>query len=99
MQTQAQPWGPPPPPAPPQRLRVGLAGVLMLIFAAALLGFVVWAFFRLWALAGPVHMPLQGYIAMALAAVLVPALGGGLIWLAFYSERKGYDDRAGSDRD
>jgi hypothetical protein len=80
-------------------LGLGVAGVLMLAFAAALLGFVVWAFFRLWALAGPVRMSLHGYIAMGLAAVFTIALGGGLMWLAFYSERRGYDDRVGPDPD
>lgn len=34
--------------------------------------------------------------AMLIAVVGVAALTGGLMWLAFYSARRGYDDRADS---
>lgn len=77
--------------------RPGAAAVLMLAFAAGLLGFVIWAFFRLWALAGPAEMSVHGYIAMGLAAVFTLGLGGGLMWLAFYSSRNGYDERVGEE--
>ncbi|MEI9964161.1 MAG: hypothetical protein WDM92_05105 [Caulobacteraceae bacterium] len=74
----------------------------LVVLAVVLLGFlafVVWSFFRLWALAGNAPMSAAGYGAMALAAVLTLGVGGGLMWLAFYSSRKGYDDRAGHDED
>jgi hypothetical protein len=37
-------------------------------------------------------MTVHGYVAMALAVVLTFLLGGGLMGLAFYSSRHGYDD-------
>jgi hypothetical protein len=77
-------------PKPPRR-GLGPAGIALLVGLAAFLGFVVWAFFRLWAMAGPTHMSIHGWIAMGLAAVFTVGLGGGLMWLAFYSDRKGYD--------
>ena len=46
-----------------------------------------------WRLAGPVRMSVHGYVAMAIAGSATALLTGGLIWLAFYSARHGYDDR------
>ena len=45
-----------------------------------------------WRLAGPTKMSIHGFIAMGIAAVGTLLLGGGLMWLAFYSARTGYDD-------
>ncbi len=39
---------------------------------------------------GSVHI----LAAMVLAVAGVAALGGGLMWLAFFSARRGFDDRA-----
>jgi ABC-type transport system involved in cytochrome c biogenesis permease subunit len=47
-------------------------------------------------MAGNSKMSIHGWIAMTLAAVLTLGLGGGLMWLAFYSSRRGYDDAAQS---
>jgi hypothetical protein len=70
-----------------------------LVLLYALMGGLVlwagWGFVASWRLAGPVRMSIHGYIAMAIAAVFTVLLAGGLIWLAFYSARKGYDDRQG----
>ena len=37
-------------------------------------------------------MSIHLWIALALALVFTAALGGGLMWLAFYSSREGWDD-------
>jgi hypothetical protein len=47
-----------------------------------------------WNAAGPVDLPWQGWLAMALGTLATVALGGGLMALVFYSSRKGYDDDA-----
>lgn len=39
-------------------------------------------------------MSLHGWIALGLSAVGVLAIGGGLMWLVFFSARRGYDERA-----
>ena len=39
-------------------------------------------------------MSVHGWIALSLGTFLSLALGGGLMALAFYSARKGYDERA-----
>jgi hypothetical protein len=76
----------------------GIGAVLLIAALGALLGFVVWAFFRLWALAGPTHMSIHAWIAITLAGVLTLAVGCGLMWLAFHSARKGYDERGQDPR-
>ena len=67
---------------------LGLAGVL---------AFMAWVASRSGAMGGSwtggsAHI----LIAMAIGVVGAGALTGGLMWLAFYSARRGYDDRADS---
>ncbi len=76
---------------------MGKGVILLAAVLAGFLTFAVWAFFRTWALAGDARISVHGYIAMGLAAVLTLLLGGGLMWLAFYSSRKGYDEAAHRD--
>jgi hypothetical protein len=54
-----------------------------------------WGAVASWRLAGDTRMSVHGYIAMGIAFVFTGVLAGGLIWLAFYSARKGYDDQQG----
>jgi hypothetical protein len=76
------------------RRGVGLGVTILIVALAAFLGFAIWAFVVLWRLAGDTRMSIHGGIAMGLAGVLTLVIGGGLMWLAFYSARKGYDERA-----
>lgn len=46
----------------------------------------------LWSNLGEVEIGLHGLIALALGSVLSLALGGGLMFLVFYSNRRGHDD-------
>lgn len=71
-----------------KRLGIVLTGIAV----ALALGFVIWAFFAVWGLS-TTKMSIHGWIAMGIAFVGVGALTGGLMWLSFYSARKGYDDR------
>ncbi len=73
-------------------MRMSKGFALVAAVLAAFLAFAVWAFFKLWGMAGETKMSIHGYIAMGLAGVLTLVVGGGLMWLAFYSSRKGYDD-------
>jgi hypothetical protein len=63
----------------------GLVAVLGVLLA-------VWAFAAAWDNAGEVSLSVHGWIAMSLAFGLTGLIGGGLMWLAFYSARKGWDD-------
>ena len=69
-----------------------LPTVILALVLAAMLGFAVWGLIAAWRLSGDVPISLNGYIALGLAAGLTLLLGGGLMWLAFYSARKGFDD-------
>lgn len=68
-------------------------GVVLLL---AVLGFLlllsVYGVFVAFRMSAGSHMSVHGYVALGLAVVLTFCLGGGLMALAFYSARHGYDD-------
>jgi len=71
----------------------------LLLLAAALLGagaFVLWGLRESWRL-GDAPLGLHGWIAVGIAFVGTGVIGGGLMFLAFWSSKKGYDERAGKD--
>jgi hypothetical protein len=72
--------------------RVSSGLVLLLAALGFLLGLSIWGFTAAWQLGGSTKMSVHGWIAMFLAAGLTLGLGGGLMWLAFYSSNHGYDD-------
>jgi hypothetical protein len=78
-------------------MKLSAAGVWLIVVLLGLLAAAVWGFQAAWKLGDHSPMGLHGWIAMGLAAVFVTALGGGLMWLAFYSSRHGYDDEQGTD--
>ncbi len=78
-------------------MKLSAAGIWLIAVLLGLLAAAVWGFQAAWRLGGHSPMGVHGWIAMGLAAVLVTALGGGLMWLAFYSSRKGYDDEQGGE--
>ena len=49
-----------------------------------------------WRALADVEMSMSGYVAMVLGALVSLAVGGGLMALLFWSNRKGFDDRAGA---
>lgn len=66
--------------------------ILLTVVLLAMLGLAVWGLTAAWKLGGDVQMSVHGYVALGLAFVLTGVIGGGLMWLAFYSSRRGYDD-------
>ncbi|NIA67615.1 hypothetical protein HBA54_03330 [Pelagibius litoralis] len=64
-------------------LLVTLGGLLVLSLVG---GLFVW-----WGMGG-VDISLHGMIALTLGCLLSLLLGGGLMFLVFYSSRKGHDD-------
>jgi hypothetical protein len=72
--------------------------IFILLVVAALAGvaaYLAWAFKASWDLGGTSELTIHGWIALALAGGLTALIGGGLMFLAFWSSRRGYDDRAG----
>jgi hypothetical protein len=67
----------------------------------ALAAAVAWAFHAAWDLGGHSDktsgMTIHGWIALSIAFVGTAVVGGGLMWLAFYSSRRGFDDRVGPE--
>jgi hypothetical protein len=93
----------PRPPPQPRRKTSGLGLLLSVAGGLVLLGLCVRGAIATWRSAEQVnpasHMTIHGWAAMIIAFVMVAVVGGGLMWLAFYSARKGYDDRVGGGED
>jgi hypothetical protein len=67
------------------------------LFVAALLSLSLFAVaVYLWLSLGDVEMSAEGYLAMVGGGLATLGLGVGLMALVFYSNRKGYDERAGA---
>jgi len=66
--------------------------ILLAVFLFALLGFSLWGVWEMWfAVDDETEMSIHGFIALAIGSLSTLVLGGGLMWLAFYSSRHGYD--------
>lgn len=68
-----------------------IAVLLPLLIGAT--AFSLWS----WNAIGDTPIGVQGYIALGLGVIATLVIGGGLMWLVFYSARHGYDERAGRD--
>jgi hypothetical protein len=68
--------------------------ILAVVAGAIVLGLVVIGIYA-WLTLGDTGMTASGYLAVFLGALGTVALGGGLMGLLFYSNRAGYDERAG----
>jgi hypothetical protein len=69
-----------------------LGTITLTLALVAMLGLAVWGFFAAWKLSGDAPISANGYVALGLAGGVTLLLGGGLMWLAFYSSRRGWDD-------
>ena len=69
---------------------LGVAGWLAIAAMGIFLGAAVWFLFYGWNLTNA-QMSTNGVIALVLGIVFSMALGGGLMTLLFWSNRKGYD--------
>jgi hypothetical protein len=54
----------------------------------------VWAV-QVWGGMGGVEMSIHGWIALGLGVLFTLGIGGGLMALAFFSSKRGYDDQVG----
>lgn len=67
-------------------------GIALLIGMGAVLVFAIAYAWKFWVRLSGVEMGVHGWTAMILGAVFALALGIGLMFLIFYSNRKGYDE-------
>lgn len=74
------------------KLKLSPAAIALTVGLLAMLAFVIWGAGMAWKMSGDSKMSIHGWIALGLGLVLTAGLGGGLMWLAFYSSRRGYDD-------
>jgi len=74
----------------PKRAPLGPAGWLAIVALGSILGASIWFAFYGWNLTDGV-VSTNGFIALGLGVVFSMALGGGLMALVFWSNKKGYD--------
>lgn len=67
-------------------------GIALLVFMGALLAYAAYYAWQLWTAVTDVNLGFHGWTALILGVVLSLALGIGLMFLVFYSNRKGYDE-------
>jgi TRAP-type C4-dicarboxylate transport system permease small subunit len=73
-----------------KRARLGVGGWLAIAAMALILGMSIWFMFYGWTLTDA-QISTHGYIALGLGIVVTSLVGGGLMALLFWSNRKGYD--------
>jgi hypothetical protein len=74
----------------PKRRPIGTGGWIAILAMGVLLGAAIWFLFYGWTLTDA-QIDTNGYIALVLGVLLSTVLGGGLMALLFWSNRKGYD--------
>jgi TRAP-type C4-dicarboxylate transport system permease small subunit len=74
----------------PKRSQIGIGGWIAITAMGVILGAAIWFGFWGWNLTDA-NIDTNGYIALGLGIVLSMVLGGGLMALLFWSNRKGYD--------
>ena len=75
----------------PKNTRLGFGGWVVVFALLGLLGAAGWFAFWVWNSLAGVEISTNGIIAMVMGVVFSIAVGGGLMALVFYSNRKGYD--------
>jgi TRAP-type C4-dicarboxylate transport system permease small subunit len=74
----------------PKRPPLGAGGWIAILAMGVVLGAAIWFLFYGWNLSDG-QIDTNGYIALGLGVFLSMVLGGGLMALLFWSNRKGYD--------
>ena len=74
----------------PKKRPLGKGGWFIIVALGAMLGFSIWFMFYGWNLTYA-KIDTAGIKALVLGVVMSILLGGGLMALVFYSNRKGYD--------
>jgi hypothetical protein len=65
--------------------------ILLTVVMFAILGVAIYFAWGIWSRLAGVEMSAHGWTALILGIVVSIALGAGLMFLVFYSHRKGYD--------
>ncbi len=64
----------------------------IIVTLATLLGLVIYGAVELWTALEDTAISVHGWIALGAGVLVTFALGAGLMFLVFYSNRRGYDD-------
>jgi hypothetical protein len=69
-----------------------MKALALTVALAAILGLAIYAAMDAWAALEGTAMSVHGWIALGAGVVATVAVGAGLMFLVFYSNRHGYDD-------
>tara|TARA_E500000318_G_scaffold50964_1_gene47701 strand:- start:1887 stop:2126 length:240 start_codon:yes stop_codon:yes gene_type:complete len=67
--------------------------ILLALVLLSLLAGALWGVWEVWFAVEDVEMSIHGFIALAIGSIFTLLLGGGLMFLAYYSSKHGYDER------
>lgn len=67
--------------------------ILLALVLFSLLAGALWGVWEVWFAVEDVEMSIHGFIALAVGSFFTLLLGGGLMWLSYYSSKHGYDER------
>jgi hypothetical protein len=70
---------------------LGIAGWIALVVLLAFLAVAIWYAIHAWMALSGVAMSGAGWLFLVLGVVVTVAVGGGLMWLVFYSSRHDFD--------
>ena len=68
---------------------LSITAAFLIVLIAVLIGS-----FYVWQQMGDIALGFHGWVAVGLGSAGSIILGGGLMWLTFYSHRAGYDEKA-----
>jgi hypothetical protein len=68
--------------------------IAVIVGAVILIGAIAAAIIPMWTMSAGVGMSRGGYASVVLMVIFCFAVGGGLMFLIFFSSRHGYDDAA-----
>ncbi len=76
-----------------------MKALTIIVTLATLLGLVIYGAVELWTAVEGTAISVHGWIALGAGVLVTFALGAGLMFLVFYSNRQGYDARTNNRTD
>ena len=73
-------------------IAITMKSLTIIVTLAAVLGLAIYGAVEVWTALEDTDISMHGWIALSAGVLVTFALGAGLMFLVFYSNRRGYDD-------